>query len=466
MSFKQIWLYFFLGIGLLALTGCYAEGDGELSPMFLGMSTATPAPTPTVAPPLPTLPPPPPTPTPSPTPEPPPFTLRETDNLLLLGTDRRPGWTNWRTDSMMVVGIDHEYGRAAVLSIPRDLYVNVPGYGQARINQVDYLGEETLKVEGGGPALLSQVISDTLGISTNHWVRIELKGFEQMVDALGGVDVHLDCPFYELIYDLDEQAWTFYELPAGNVHMNGLTAYRYVTLRYVESDFGRSRRQRQFLWALRDKAIDTDLILRVPELWRAFNQTFSTDLSLLDMIQLARFGISIKPYNVRSAALTEKELERYITRGGADVLRIANPALVDSVIDNIWGGSVSLADTGRRDPESCPPKPDRIPSYVIQQVVLPVPGSPVIPEGDAAARIDGGSEPTGVRVDVIVGEVPPSAPIEEVAQGEETVPAEEAVPAEETVPVEEAVPVEETAPEEDPAPGEETAGEEQGDSGG
>jgi hypothetical protein len=178
------------------------------------------------------------------------------------------------------------------------------------------------------------------------------------------------------------------------------------------------------------------------------------------MIQLARFGISIKPYNVRSAALTEKELERYITRDGADVLRIANPALVDSVIDNIWGGSVSLADTGRRDPESCPPKPDRIPSYVLQQVVLPVPGSPVIPEGDAAARIDGEGEPTGVKVDVIVGEVQPPASAEEAAQ------ADEPVPVEETVFTEEPVPAEETAPEEDPAPGEETAGEEPGDSGG
>jgi polyisoprenyl-teichoic acid--peptidoglycan teichoic acid transferase len=463
MTAKQIWISLLLGLALAGLTGCYADNDGELSPVFVGMApsiqalaaiplpTAPPSPTVTPlpsAPSVPTATPAPPTATPSPTPEPPPLSLRETDNLLLLGTDRRPGWTNWRTDSMMIVGIDHEYGRAAILSIPRDLYVNVPGYGQARINQVDYIGEKTLKVEGGGPALLSQVISQTLGISTNHWVRIELKGFEQMVDALGGVDMQLDCPFYELIYDLDVQAWTFFELPAGTVHMDGITAYRFVTLRYIESDFGRSRRQRQFLWALRNQAIDTDLILRVPELWRAFNETFSTDLSLIGMVQLARFGLSIQPENVRAAALTDKELERYITAGGADVLRIANPARVQEVIDNIWSGSTLLAETGRRDPESCPPKPGRVPTYVTQQVVLPVPGVPVVQEEDPDSIGGGGGELIAVEAEVDEGAPP--------AQAEEALPADER----------DGSPPQEAAPAEDPAPGEETAGEEQGNSGG
>ncbi|RME58574.1 MAG: LytR family transcriptional regulator, partial [Caldilineae bacterium] len=319
-------------------------------------------------------------PTPTPTPPPPPFSLRTSNNLLLLGTDRRPDWTNWRTDSIMILGVDRRYRRAAVLSIPRDLYIQVPGYGQARINQVDYIGEKILKTPGGGPALVSQVLSDTLGVPTHHWVRVEMRGFRQMVDALGGVTVHLDCPFYELIYDLDEEAWTYFELPAGDVLLDGEAAYRFVTLRYLESDFGRARRQRQFLWALRNQALNSNLLLRAPELWNAFQETFATDLSLFQMLDLARFALSLQPENVRAAALTGKELERYITASGADVLRIADPEKVAQVIDNIWEGE-SLAATGRRDPNACPPKPQGVPAYVTE-LLTPTPP----PEGGAEAQ--------------------------------------------------------------------------------
>ncbi|MEZ4639248.1 MAG: LCP family protein [Caldilineaceae bacterium] len=368
---------------LLSLAGCQA-GGAEFEPIFVGLSASTPTPAATPTPlftPTPAA-------SPTPTPIPPPFDLAQTDNILLLGTDRRPDWTNWRTDSIMIVGIDYEYRRAAVFSIPRDLYVDIPGYGAGRINQIDFLGENVLRTEGGGPALLSQVIEDVLGITTEHWVRIEMRGFAQMVDALGGVTVHLDCPFYELIYDLDDQAWTYFELPAGDVLMDGETAYRFVTLRLIESDIGRSRRQRQFLWALRNQALDTNLIVRLPELWTAFNQTFSTDFSLLEMVQMARFGLAIDSENVRSAALTQAELERYITPAGADVLRIADPSKVQYVIDNVWSGA-SLAETGRLNPNACPPPPSGVPNYVIQQV--PVPNTAATPEAGGEETADAGS---------------------------------------------------------------------------
>lgn len=361
---------------LVLITGCQATGSTEFEPVFVGLSAATPTATP-----LPTVPPTP-SASPTPTPIPPPFNLAETENILLLGTDRRPDWTNWRTDSIMIIGLDYEYKRAAVLSIPRDLYVDIPGYGQGRINQIDYLGETSLKAEGGGPALLSQVIQDELGIATNHWIRVEMRGFAQMVDALGGVTVQLDCPFYELIYDLDDQAWTYFELPAGEVLMDGQTSYFFVTLRLIESDIGRSRRQRQFLWALRDQALDTNLIVRLPELWTAFNQTFSTDFSLLEMVQLARFGLSIDSDNVRSAAITTAELERYITPAGADVLRIGDRSRVQSVIDNVWTGA-SLAQTGRSNPNACPPRPQGVPNYVVQQLGPPDPAA-----ADAEADVE------------------------------------------------------------------------------
>jgi len=368
----------------LVLGGCQTYGY-EFPAIFQGMTTPTATPTPIYSPT--------PTSTPTVTPVPPPFSLRETDNMLLLGTDRRPNDGSWRTDTIMILGIDRTYNRAAIISVPRDLYLSVPGYGSARINQVDYLGEKVLKTPGGGPALLSQVVEENLGLATEHWMRVEMDGFEQVVDTLGGVTVNLDCPFYELIYNLDTQQWDYFTLPAGEVVLDGESARWFVRLRLIESDFGRARRQRQFLWALRDQMLNQNQLLRIPELWNAFQQTFATDLSLLHLLDLARFGVSLEPSNVRAAAITGDHVDRYITANGADVLVINDMSKIDALIDGIWDGE-SLAAANRMDPASCPPPPRGVPNYV-QTLLTPTP-APVAdgaqPEGESTP-IPEGAEP-------------------------------------------------------------------------
>ncbi|MBX3051865.1 MAG: LCP family protein [Caldilineaceae bacterium] len=364
-----------------ALAGCQASGF-EMTQIFQGLTTPTFTATPIYSPT--------PAPTPTQTPIPPPFDMHTTDNLLLLGTDRRPADASWRTDTIMVVGIDRRYNRAAILSVPRDLYLPIPGYGTARINQVDYLGEAVLGTPGGGPALLSQVIENTLGLATDHWVRVEMDGFEQVVDALGGVTVNLDCPFYELLYDLDENAWGYFTLPAGEVVLDGESARWFVRLRLLESDFGRARRQRQFLWALREQMLDRNQLLRIPELWNAFHQTFATDLSLLQMLDLTRFAVSLEPENIRAAAITDKQVDRLITASGADVLVINDPSKIATLIDTIWEGE-SLSQANRIDPASCPLPPKGVPAYVQRLFETPTPEAPA----ESAAQPDVTPTPDG-----------------------------------------------------------------------
>ncbi len=319
---------------------------------------------------------------PTPTPTPVPLSLLETENILLLGTDRRPNWTSWRTDTIMVVGIDRERDRVGILSIPRDLYVEIPGIGPRRINQADYYGERVLKVQGGGPALLSQVISDTLGIPIRHWVRVEIQGFRNLIDALGGVTVHLDCPFYEYIYDRDTQEWTIFELPAGEVTLDGDTAYLFVTLRLRSNDFSRAQRQRQLLWALREKVSTENLLPRIPELWQALWGTFATDLSLLQVLSLAQWGIRLPPERIHAAGLDDTYLERFIAPSGADVLRIQDPEGAQALIQDMAREGRLLAATGRQDTATCPARPTSIPQ-VLSQLVGPSPSetpTPVPPE--------------------------------------------------------------------------------------
>ena len=289
------------------------------------------------------------------------FNWSDTDNFLVLGTDRRSERDSWRTDSIMIVGLDRANQRAAVLSVPRDLYVEIPNYRLDRINQVDYVGERVLKVDGGGPALVSQVLSRTLGIATNHWVRVEMTGFQSLVDAVGGVTIHLDCPFYEPIFNLETQAWEYFTLPAGEVTMDGETAYWFVRLRLRESDIGRAQRQRLFLWALREQALRTNLILRFPELYSAFRETFSTDLNLIEMIDLAQFALSLDADNVRASGITLGDLQQASTAGGAAVLMINDPGRVRAVVEGIWDAP-AMAEAYSQDSTRCSPIPTYAPN--------------------------------------------------------------------------------------------------------
>ncbi|MBX3012123.1 MAG: LCP family protein [Caldilineaceae bacterium] len=283
-----------------------------------------------------------------------------TENYLILGTDRRAGAGDWRTDSIMIVGLDRAQRRAAVFSIPRDLYIEIPNYGYGRINQADFLGERMADEVGGGPKLVSQIISKTLGIQTNHWVRFQMDGFVRVVDAVGGVNVHLDCPFYEPIFNLTTQAWDFFTLPAGDNLLDGDSAYWFVRLRLRESDIGRSARQRQFLWALRDKMLSANLITRFPELWSAFQDSFATDLSLIQLVELTSFGISLNSENVRAGGLTLADLQNYRTEQGAAVLRIADPGRVRAIVNGVWDAP-TMASSYQQDPTACAPLPQGVP---------------------------------------------------------------------------------------------------------
>jgi len=312
--------------------------------------TATPAPTETPAPtntPAPTA-------TLAPTVVVKPKSIKETENFLVLGMDQRPGERGWRTDTIIVVAVDYEAKQVGLLSIPRDLWVNIPGYGNGRINQVDVQGE-IQKYPGGGPALVQQVILDELGIPTKKWVRLRLEALPELVDALGGVTVNLTCPLHELTPDPkapDSGRYVKFDLPAGEVEMDGATAAKFARYRYASNDFSRAARQQQLIWAIREKALETDIIPKIPELWKALSKTFKTDLTLLDVIRLARFGSNLSASQVHGvtfskAAMTDAKV------GPAWVVKVVDAAQVQKEINNIFAAK-PIAEQGRDGSGGCP----------------------------------------------------------------------------------------------------------------
>ena len=166
----------------------------EQQPLAQAEVEATPTATPTETPPPTATP----IPTPTPTPEPTPAVedLNATTNVLILGSDRRPKEPNWRTDVIILLMMNPNLGEAAIISFPRDMYIDyIPGHQPNRINVIDYLGE--MEAPGGGPNLLITVLEQRLGIEIDHYVRFQFDGFTKLIDELGGLRIYVDCHLFE-----------------------------------------------------------------------------------------------------------------------------------------------------------------------------------------------------------------------------------------------------------------------------
>jgi LCP family protein required for cell wall assembly len=194
-----------------------------------------------------------------------------TINLILLGTDTRPGETVGRTDTMMLVLLDPVGGTATLISIPRDLYVYLPGFRVDRINTAE---------ARGGTDMLYQTILYNFGIRLDHWARANFSGFITAVDTLGGLDVEVTG------YTADECGGTWLTFGPGVHHMNGFTALCYVRVRKASSDFDRLRRQQEVIHAMFSRILSLDGLSRVPDLYAQFGSLAQTDMVLDNILQL------------------------------------------------------------------------------------------------------------------------------------------------------------------------------------
>lgn len=159
------------------------------------------------------------------------------------------GFGDFLTDTILLLSIDQTTGQAAMVSIPRDLYITIPYNGKVKINEVYGMGldkgDEKLAF-----SLIKTIASQVTGVHIDGLVRIDFEGFKKLVNIVGGVDVYLDKPFVEVA---QWQGIGGFRLPAGNNHLNGDQALFYVRSRFSTSDFDRARRQQQLLLALKEK---------------------------------------------------------------------------------------------------------------------------------------------------------------------------------------------------------------------
>jgi len=249
--------------------------------------------------------------------------IDRTLNILVLGADRRKSTIKiWRTDTIMLIMVDRAAGEVAVVSIPRDTYIYIPGYGQQRINVVDYFGESgVVKIKGGGPALLKAVFARNFGVRVDHYVRIDLEGFAKVVDILGGVDVEITCPHTV------KWGGETYHFAKGVQHLNGPELIIYMRARRESNDIDRARRQQRALLAMRERARELNLLPKLPIIYQTLAQSVQTDLSLRDMIELARMGLNISPDHVHGRVIRYPLVRGTVTSRGESVLVPDLPAI-------------------------------------------------------------------------------------------------------------------------------------------
>ncbi len=204
-------------------------------------------------------------------------------DILVLGLDARPGeGFSTRTDSIILIGVEPARIQVSMLSVPRDLFITVPGYGLQRINTVNVLGEQ--ERQGGGPALLSSAIAQDFGINVDRYARLNFDSFVQLIDAVGGITVEVDRAVVDNLYPLPDGGTTSIRFDPGTQVMDGERALIYARTRHGDDDYARANRQQQVIQALSSKLIN-------PVNWLPavgiLTRSVDTDLTLGDVFTIA-----------------------------------------------------------------------------------------------------------------------------------------------------------------------------------
>jgi LCP family protein required for cell wall assembly len=218
--------------------------------------------------------------------------LSNASDILLLGTDHsslaaRSG--DRHSDSIMLLRLDPSRHRLVYLSIPRDLAVDIPGYGQQKINA---------SMQIGGPPLAIKTVAQFTGLPVNHVVVVDFGSFVSLIDKVGGIDIDVkeeilsnrfDCPYPTAARCLQWQGWRFHK---GLQHMDGHRALIYSRIREnrlnpADSDISRGAHQQEVMQALLSKLAGAGTFFRLPFVGGDLLKPITTDLSTSQFLQLA-----------------------------------------------------------------------------------------------------------------------------------------------------------------------------------
>lgn len=211
-------------------------------------------------------------------------------NFLLLGTGDKEHEGGNLTDSIIVASLDNENKLITMISIPRDLWVKDSQIGNSRINEIYYSSKIYFGSETEGIEHMKEKVELIMGIPIHYWVKVDFTGFKELIDALDGIDIYVDTPIYDPSYPKDGTfLYETFNLPAGQHHMDGETALKYARSRKTTSDFDRASRQQEILYAIKEKALKTNLIFdkeKISNILITLKNNIETNITVKEILTL------------------------------------------------------------------------------------------------------------------------------------------------------------------------------------
>jgi LCP family protein required for cell wall assembly len=279
-------------------------------------------------------------------------------NILAMGLD----FADWsqdrngpsRSDSMVLFTIDPITKTAGMLSIPRDLWVNIPGFDYGKINTAHALGE-AYKLPGGGPALAAKTVENVLGVPVQYYAVISFDAFTHMVDELGCINI---WAFEEMDIDPVGKGNTIHLTKDKGYCMNGKTLLAYTRNRHTAGgDVDRSKRQQQVILALKDAITDPSnfptLIAKAPAMYQELASGIHTNLTLDDMLRLAMLAKDIPTEKIMSAVIDYKmvTLANVMGKDGQVMsIFVPIPDKIRELRDQLFTGGGSINPLAKGDP--------------------------------------------------------------------------------------------------------------------
>ena len=242
-------------------------------------------------------------------------------NILVLGLDsREPGSDLGRSDTMILTSFIPRQAYLGMLSIPRDLWVTIPGVGENRINTAHFFAEAELP--GSGPAAAMETVRQNFGVAVDYYVRVRFDGFLDLVDLLGGVEVELPV------------AMSGY--PAGAQHLNSEQALAFVRDRAGSDDFFRMQRAQIFIKGLGKELMQPSAWPRLPQILPLVRQMIDTNVPFAKWPALAITVLRVGVDGMDSRTITREMTNPFTTSEGAQVLG-PNWAAINPVLLEMFG---------------------------------------------------------------------------------------------------------------------------------
>jgi LCP family protein required for cell wall assembly len=270
-------------------------------------------------------------------------------NVLVMGLDYR----DWeagdipRTDTMLLFTLDPLNNTAGIVSIPRDLWVSIPGFDYGKINTAYYLGE-VYNLPGGGAALAAQTVQELLGVPVQYYAQIDFQAFVDFIDHIEGVKLTFDEPIV-----LDRRGkWNTVTIEPGTITLPGEYALAYVRTRKTDgADFDRASRQQILIMAVRDRILEFDmlpnLVAKAPQIYDDLSAGINTNMSLNQAIKLAWSALALDRDAIKQVVISNEYVNLGKSPDGLDIL-LAIPDKIRLLRDEIFntGGAMGPVAKG------------------------------------------------------------------------------------------------------------------------